>query len=101
VTKQTFELYGCEITGIDRDRIAKELGWDTNTFKSLKIGQAEAALHFSISGLNGSGRPESWIVRFLWPDGTPNKFNFLLPALRFRFRVRHGKRGRKPGNPSS
>jgi hypothetical protein len=82
VSRATFERYGGEITGIDRDRIAKELGWNANTFKSQKIGWAAATLHFPIFGLNGLGRPESWIIRLLSLDGSrPNKEpKFRIPT---------------------
>ena len=56
VLPETFKAHGCEITGVDRDRVAQELNWNPNTRKSQKLGWAEAILHFPIFGPNGTGK---------------------------------------------
>ena len=86
VLPETFKAHGCEITGVDRDRVAQELNWNPSTRKSQKLGWAEAILHFPIFGPNGTGQHESWILKVL-----PSKGN-SPPPLAPKFRVPTGKR---------
>lgn len=80
VLRETFEAYGGEITGVDRDLIQVRLNQDLNARKTQHWGQVALILWFPVFGPDGSTEAKSWIARRIGYDAeTEPTPKFVVP----------------------